>query len=231
MMPANASFERNTSVISTSVLYQNSYYHIMSNRIALILGSGAGLGSHVASRLHSEGYRVATVSRSLKDAENNGETALALECDLADPTGVETVFEKVRGAWGEPSVVVYNGMIPDTSIGRLRHLYNCIDFEPTAYAVTSGKTSETALDLSTAEFQQHLAVNTTSAFVAAREALSGFKKLGHGNFFYTGNMLVWNPIPRLLTLGLGKTASAHFIQAADSVWREKGIRYVFVATA
>ena len=84
----------------------------MSGRIALILGSGAGLGSHVASRFRSEGYRVATVSRSLKDAEDDGETAMALECDLADPIGVEKVFEKVRAAWGEPSVVVYNGMLP-----------------------------------------------------------------------------------------------------------------------
>jgi NAD(P)-dependent dehydrogenase (short-subunit alcohol dehydrogenase family) len=84
----------------------------MSDRIALILGSGAGLGSHVASRLRSEGYRVATVSRSLKDAENNSDTAMALECDLADPTGVEKVFEKVRAAWGEPSMVIYNGMEP-----------------------------------------------------------------------------------------------------------------------
>lgn len=37
---------------------------------------------------------------------------------------------------------------------------------------------------------------------------------------------MWNPVPRLLTLGLGKTASAHFIQIADSVWREKGMGYV-----
>lgn len=100
-----------------------------------------------------------------------------------------------------------------------------------AYAVTSGKTPETALDIPTEEFQRHLAVNATSAFFAAREALSGFKKLGHGNFFYTGNFLVWNPVPKLLTLGLGKTASAHFIQIADSVWREKGMGYVSVTTA
>lgn len=82
----------------------------MSNRIALILGSGAGLGTHVARRLRGEGYRVATVSRSATDAENDGETAIALEGDLANPTEVEKVFERVRGAWGEPSVVVYNGM-------------------------------------------------------------------------------------------------------------------------
>lgn len=82
----------------------------MSNRIALILGSGAGVGSHVASRLRSEGYRVATMSRSAKDAENNGENELVLRADLANPTEVEKAFERVRGAWGEPSVVVYNGM-------------------------------------------------------------------------------------------------------------------------
>ncbi len=82
----------------------------MSDRIALILGSGAGVGNHVASRLRSEGYRVATVSRSAKDAENNSETAIVIGADLANPTEVEKVFDRVRGTWGEPSVVVYNGM-------------------------------------------------------------------------------------------------------------------------
>ena len=82
----------------------------MSNRIALILGSGVGVGAHVASRLLSEGYRVATVSRSSKKTKNNRENTIALEGDLADPTAVEAVFKTVREAWGEPSVVVYNGM-------------------------------------------------------------------------------------------------------------------------
>jgi NAD(P)-dependent dehydrogenase (short-subunit alcohol dehydrogenase family) len=82
----------------------------MGNRIALILGSGAGVGTHVASRLRSEGYRVATVSRSAKDAENNSDTAIALGADFANPAEVEKVFARVRGAWGEPSLVVYNGM-------------------------------------------------------------------------------------------------------------------------
>ena len=64
----------------------------MSNRIALILGSGVGVGAHVASRLLSEGYRVATVSRSSKKTKNNRENTIALEGDLADPTAVEAVF-------------------------------------------------------------------------------------------------------------------------------------------
>jgi hypothetical protein len=59
--------------------------------------------------------------------------------------------------------------------------------------------------------------------------LSGFKLLGRGNFFYTGNYLVWNPHPKLMTLGVGKTASAHFVKIADEVWRERGMRYVLVS--
>jgi len=88
----------------------------MSNRIALILGSGAGVGTHVASRLRSEGYRVATVSRSSKGAEYNSDTAMALGADFANPAEVEGVFNRVRGAWGEPSVVVYNGMYHEINV-------------------------------------------------------------------------------------------------------------------
>jgi NAD(P)-dependent dehydrogenase (short-subunit alcohol dehydrogenase family) len=82
----------------------------MSKPIALILGSGANLGSHVASRLRSDGYRVATVSRS-KATGKNEENSLTLKGDFADPKEVETAFATVREAWGEPSVVVYNGMV------------------------------------------------------------------------------------------------------------------------
>jgi hypothetical protein len=57
--------------------------------------------------------------------------------------------------------------------------------------------------------------------------LISFQKLGRGNFFYTGNYLPWNSHPRLMTLGVGKTASAHFVRIADEVWREKGMRYAF----
>jgi NAD(P)-dependent dehydrogenase (short-subunit alcohol dehydrogenase family) len=86
----------------------------MSIPVAIILGSGANLGHHVAGRFRSEGYRVATVSRS-KSTENDDETSLSLTCDLADPREVETVFATVRKAWGEPSVVVYNGMVSHPS--------------------------------------------------------------------------------------------------------------------
>jgi NAD(P)-dependent dehydrogenase (short-subunit alcohol dehydrogenase family) len=95
-----------------------------------------------------------------------------------------------------------------------------------AYSLTNSPTPESAFDLSTQDFERHLAVNTTSAFVAVREALSSFEKLGHGSFFYTGNYLPWNSHSKLMTLGVGKTASAHFVKIADEVWRGRGMRCV-----
>jgi NAD(P)-dependent dehydrogenase (short-subunit alcohol dehydrogenase family) len=86
----------------------------MGKPIALVLGSGANLGSHVASRLRSDGYRVATVSRS-KASDKDEENLLTLKGDFADPKEVGTVFATVRKAWGEPSVVVYNGTSPPTA--------------------------------------------------------------------------------------------------------------------
>jgi NAD(P)-dependent dehydrogenase (short-subunit alcohol dehydrogenase family) len=82
----------------------------MSKPIALILGSGANLGSRVADRLRSDGYRVATVSRSKATDKDDEEDALTLKADFADPKEVKSVFATVREVWGEPSVVVYNGM-------------------------------------------------------------------------------------------------------------------------
>ena len=90
---------------STSGFSHRLFPGNMSNRIALILGSGAGVGAHVASRLRSEGYRVATVSRASNDAENNGNTMLTLEGDLADPFGVSCPGGErfvVRMQLGEP---------------------------------------------------------------------------------------------------------------------------------
>jgi len=77
--------------------------------VALVVGVGSNIGTHVAKAFAAKGYQVATVSRSPtieSVAENNN---VHLQADLANPAEVEGVFAKVRVALGEPSVVVYNG--------------------------------------------------------------------------------------------------------------------------
>ena len=80
-----------------------------SKPILLLFGSGARVGETTTAIFSKAGYRVARVSRSLKSEESTSDI-LNVPGDLNDPTTVENVFATVREQWGEPSVVVYNGM-------------------------------------------------------------------------------------------------------------------------
>lgn len=63
-----------------------------------------------------------------------------------------------------------------------------------------------------------------------KESLAGFNKLpvspggdSKKTFLYTGNILNTGPMPALLTLGVGKVASAQVIKlAAGAYGKEKG---------
>jgi hypothetical protein len=72
-------------------------------------------------------------------------------------------------------------------------------------------------------------------YAAVKEALAGFEKLpvslGGDNkktFLYTGNILNTGPMPALLTLGVGKVASAQIIELAAGAYGEKEYGFFYV---
>lgn len=80
-----------------------------------------------------------------------------------------------------------------------------------------------------AAFQKDFNINTTSVLVAAYEATKAFKTLdgdASKTFIYTGNILNSEPISPLLSLGIGKSASAHIIHAATIGYAEQGFKSV-----
>ena len=91
-------------------------------------------------------------------------------------------------------------------------------------AWSNSQSDPLTIDLKT--FQDDLSVNTISAFVAAQEAVKSFDKLADNPtppvFIYTGNKLNFYAFPPLLTLGVGKAASYHFIEYFSKVYKEKG---------
>jgi hypothetical protein len=90
---------------------------------------------------------------------------------------------------------------------------------------------EESFSISTETFAQDLAINTTSAFAAAHEAMISFRALPFAipkTFIYTGNILNEGPIPGFLTLGTGKIASAHMVALGDQLYRDQNIRFFFV---
>ena len=80
----------------------------MTSPVVLILGSGANVGQHVARSFAAKGYKVALTSRNPKPDDGNKDQ-ITIAGDLADPSSVPTVFEKLKQQLGLPSVVVYNG--------------------------------------------------------------------------------------------------------------------------
>jgi hypothetical protein len=79
------------------------------------------------------------------------------------------------------------------------------------------------------DFTRDLAVNTTSAFVAAQQAVLAFEQLPESasrTFIYTGNCTNVSPIVALMDLGVGKSATAHIIECAAEAYKDKGYKFV-----
>jgi NAD(P)-dependent dehydrogenase (short-subunit alcohol dehydrogenase family) len=177
-----------------------------AKQVVLILGAGPRIGGAVASKFASLHYAVALASRKgTGDLDSNG--YLSLRVDLSRPETVAPLFEEVRRRLGvAPSVVVYN-----------------------ASAMTSPSDPTNVLSISQDKFIEDINVNTVSPYTAAQEAVRGFETLAKDakkTFIYTGNMLntAILPVPGVLTLGVGKSASAYWIGTADALYRERGYR-------
>ena len=84
-------------------------------------------------------------------------------------------------------------------------------------------------EISLDTFQNHFDINTTSVFVAAKEAVASFAspslpESASRTFIYTGNAMNFASFPGIMTLGLGKSASAHLISAAAAGYAAKGYK-------
>lgn len=95
-----------------------------------------------------------------------------------------------------------------------------------AVAFSATQSDPLSVDLST--FQDHLAVNTSSAFAVLQEAVKSFDRLADKAtpciFIYTGNCLNQGAVPPFLTLGAGKAATAHLLEYASKTYANKGYR-------
>lgn len=91
--------------------FMRHQHNNMSKPIAFIIGAGKRIGAGSAEAFKSKGYRIALASRSLKQ-EDSKEDNLHLGVDLSKPASVNDAFASLRKHWGEPSVVIYNGIVP-----------------------------------------------------------------------------------------------------------------------
>lgn len=192
--------------------------------VVLVLGAGPNIGQSVSDVFTTHGWRVASASRSRHDRLVD-DTHLDLHVDLSIPESISAVFAKVEAHWSAPSAVIYNGTSDHHSDFHLSQHCNA---DSEGAKRTIGDPRDPLIPITLKQHEEEMTVNLTSAFVAAQQAVTGFRSLPASEpkvFFYTGNKLNVMPSPAVLTFGMGKTAAAHMIWDASVAYKDDGFRY------
>ncbi|WP_017775338.1 SDR family oxidoreductase [Paraburkholderia kururiensis] len=86
-----------------------------AGKVALVTGAGSGIGRAVAMRLLAHGYRVVLAGRRaalldalVAEAQQLGQEALAVPCDVADAASVARLFDTIRSRYGRLDVLFNN---------------------------------------------------------------------------------------------------------------------------
>lgn len=193
-----------STLLILSILYSNSS-SMSSKPVALILGSGPRVGAAVAKQFANSGYLVAIASRKATGGKT-AEGYLSVTADLSNPLSILAVFNAVKAEFqSAPSVVVYN-----------------------AAAFTPPEGND-LFSIPVESLAANLNTNTVSVYAAAQEAVKGWESLSKDAkkvFIYTGNKqnTEIGPILLTVTLGIGKSASAYLIGAADTHYSKLGYR-------
>ncbi|ETS79152.1 hypothetical protein PFICI_09005 [Pestalotiopsis fici W106-1] len=178
----------------------------------LIIGAGPNIGLATAMIFASAGYQVAIASRT-----KTSDSYKHFFFDASKPETVPQLFAEIRKEFGDPKVVVYNAV--DFGEADNEVFFNL------AYSRTA--TPENPFSLTLEEYAHDTNINATSVYAAAKEAVEGFSKTGPGStFIFTGNKLNVAGFSHSLVFGMGKSASAHLIRAANNSFEGKGYNVV-----
>jgi 3-oxoacyl-[acyl-carrier protein] reductase len=180
----------------------------IGGRVALVGGSSAGLGKAVATRLASEGARVAVNGRDAARAESaaalirseTGGEAIAFPADVSDPRQVETLVGAVAARFGRLDILVCNAGGPP----------------PTTFAEAPPNAWQRALDLS-----------LMSTVHLCRAAVPLMEKRRWGRIVCMTSFAARQPLPNLI---LSTTARAGVLGFAKCLADEVAPRGILVTT-
>jgi 2-deoxy-D-gluconate 3-dehydrogenase len=100
----------------------------LSGRVAIVTGGAMGIGLGIARRLHEAGANVVIADLDELAAQEaarsleliRAESALAIDCDVADPASVETLIDQTVERFGGLDILVNNaGIYPMLPLAEL----------------------------------------------------------------------------------------------------------------
>ena len=130
---------------------------MLTGKTALITGGGRGIGRAIALAFAREGARIAVAARTAEQveqvAQEIGNDAIALICDVADPTSVTRMFGELHERLGDADILVNNAGIAE---------------------------SATLVNTTDELWHRHLSINLSGTFYCTRAALPAMLKKGWG---------------------------------------------------
>ena len=172
-------------------------------KVIVITGGGSGLGRALARRLASDGHTLALLGRQLPKIEAvtaelaNG--ALAVTCDISDPSSVDAAFQHLADQFGQIDALVNNAGV----------------FEPFMIADASATQIRTLLD-----------TNLAGPILCSRAALPLFGRGGH--IINIGSETVVIPVAMLSLYQTAKAGLERFSRTMSQELAPRGIRVTMV---
>lgn len=170
----------------------------MAEKIALIVGAGAGLSASLARKFAGNGYRVALAARNAdKLADLATETgAKAYTCDAASPEEMAALFAALDRDLGAADVAVYN---PSARVRGPVH------------------------DLDPDKVRDALMISSYGAFLMAQEAVKRMLPKKSGALLFTGASAGVKGFANSSSFAMGKFALRGLAQALARELHPQGI--------
>jgi NAD(P)-dependent dehydrogenase (short-subunit alcohol dehydrogenase family) len=155
----------------------------LRDKVAVVIGGGAGLGRHIARELIEAGAKVAVFGRTLtklqKVADELGTNLLPLVVDVTKSEEVRRAFAEVDRAFGDVDILVNNA------------------------AVYSPFTVEEATD---SQIHETFDANVIGPIYCVREAVPRMRRKGGGDIVNITSESVADPFPMLTVYAASKGA-------------------------
>lgn len=176
----------------------------LEGRVAIVTGSGRGIGADYAKALAGEGAKV--VVTDIVDTDNTvniikqaGGEAIGIHCDVTDPENVKAMVAETVETFGKLDIMVTNAA-----------LFADLDQKP-------------FLEIDEAEWDRVMQVNTRGVFTCVKAAVPEMKKNGYGKIVNIASGTVFKGTPMLLHYVSSKGAQVAFTRALAREVGDDGI--------
>jgi NAD(P)-dependent dehydrogenase (short-subunit alcohol dehydrogenase family) len=165
----------------------------LEGKVALVTGGGRGIGEAIVRLFAEEGARVVFCSRRAEHGARAEETvreaggeARYVQCDIAVPDQIETLFQEIESDFGRLDVLVNNaGISPPGTVEML--------------------------DLST--WQKVLDINLTGMFLVTKRSIPLLRRSGGGSIVNLGSIFGEGGTAGFSAYAMTKAATMNFTQS------------------